>query len=1348
MLTPTLPEEVFFEDDAEVLHDDPVQAPGLSGYQPGAGVHSTDEEDDATEPAADDTPSLRQPASRLPPDGKLERLHVVHRRLGHPPNETLVRMLQLGGASEDMVELAKHLECPTCKLAQPPRRPFPARADSRAVSFGLSLHVDLKYVSDFKGGIYVAISMVDEATTFHAAKLLRNRTPEHTARKFLSGWVAIHGTPRQIVLDQGGEFESDFVATLEQHAIHSKITGSHSPWQHGYAERHGALLGTAWEAIIAEQQCVGRAQMKASLACALQAKNAVVSRAGHSAHYLVYGRQALFPDLLDDDVFSAASLGHALSIDTEVARLAEMRAAAKVALLRGDIREKIKRALRRAPAGERRAFVPGELVYFWSPHDTKKARYKKDTGVWRGPAVILVPDGQERYFASWRGRCLLLGAANIKSAGREEPTEEFHLDQEELAKGYTDLTESPPPPAAAGEGEAPFAVQGPGLRPRRRQNGLGRTMTEARKMMAGLKSVKRLMEMPFAKQKRRRLLGLRRERPPRGRDHPEDREPEPSELPPGEASELPGPSSVPEAEDLWYNPRPRPRDPLYDPLDDVPVGLRKRFREAEEAAGDVEYSPENAGKRLRTTEFANFVLTAVCEERESKPNEWLPRKEIAQLGRLLDLPLAAARVHRAPRKRLQHPGPRGSKRRITMMLGEDPDQVMIADESAAEVDARPRRKCPHLWRGLSLLLKRDRSHLKKGELKEARRLAQKLKSATHTVYVAKENQVFSVQVLNDDLVQAAFADLADNVLCQEVFLLKMKASGKELDPRFFSDEEKAAFDASDQKEWKAWLDNKVVQLLSPEEAKRVPLERIFKVPARVVRTNKAGPGDARLSAKSRIVLPGHLDPDSGAGLVRTDSPTTTMTAVRMAMAIALTRGWKCLLFDVSTAFLSGKPVNRNLYCRPPNDLKVGPAALWRILKSAYGLSEAPRLWYMQACELLKKCGFQEVPFAPATFIKFVVKDGRRRTVAILCLHVDDGFLAVEAGKEATQTRAEIDNLFSIKEWIAISEKPVAFLGMKICIVQGHFINDMSEYIQNLEPSTLSQQSLELKLDGPGLKDFRRLIAQIRWPVHLVLPELLYRVSDLAQRVGRATWRDLGEANLLLKDVKAAAEQGRACLRVRPFRGDPILVSFFDAALGKTEDPVAQRGEAHFLAEKSAATSQGAATLFEFHSNKVSRVVRSSLAAECCSMSSAADRLVYNMKLLDALLHAEVEVPADWRHHLLTQGYLVTDARSVFDHVHGSSQLATERQTSLDILAVRQMVQQDLLKLSWVPTWRQYADSLTKAMDEVLFYRFRQNGSLNLVESPADAAEEQRRAGLRRAQRERRKQKLKSLTSTR
>ena len=104
-----------------------------------------------------------------------------------------------------------------------------------------------------------------------------------------------------------------------------------------------------------------------------------------------------------------------------------------------------------------------------------------------------------------------------------------------------------------------------------------------------------------------------------------------------------------------------------------------------------------------------------------------------------------------------------------------------------------------------------------------------------------------------------------------------------------------------------------------------------------------------------------------------------------------------------------------------------------------------------------------------------------------------------------------------------------------------------------------------------------------------------------------------------------------------------------------------------------------------------------------------------MKLYDALAYGDLEVNAEWRGSLTTAGHLVTDAKSLFDHVHGLSMLSTERQTSLDILGVQQMVQQQLLHLHLVPTWRQFADGLTKDTPDELFYQFRARGIINVKE---------------------------------
>lgn len=139
-----------------------------------------------------------------------------------------------------------------------------------------------------------------------------------------------------------------------------------------------------------------------------------MTRGGHTPYQIVFGRAPLFPNLLDDGATSNLALRESLSTEGEVMRSLEMRAAAKISLMRQDCQDKLKRALRRWPRGKIKEFTPGEMVFFYAPQPTAK-RFKREGGAWRGPAVVLMKESAERYYISWRGRCLLVAASNLRT---------------------------------------------------------------------------------------------------------------------------------------------------------------------------------------------------------------------------------------------------------------------------------------------------------------------------------------------------------------------------------------------------------------------------------------------------------------------------------------------------------------------------------------------------------------------------------------------------------------------------------------------------------------------------------------------------------------------------------------------------------------------------------------------------------------------------------------------------------------------------------------------------------------------------------------------------------------------
>ena len=145
-----------------------------------------------------------------------------------------------------------------------------------------------------------------------------------------------------------------------------------------------------------------------------------------------------------------------------------MRTTARIALIRSDVREKMKRAILRKPATSQGPYAPGTRIYFWVPG--VKSRYSSRGGTWRGPATILIQERAKRYFVSWRGRLLLLAEENLRLATREELalTEEIKdevLDLQDMLRdpmrsnAYRDLRDAKPPPRRQHKRKAPAAPE-------------------------------------------------------------------------------------------------------------------------------------------------------------------------------------------------------------------------------------------------------------------------------------------------------------------------------------------------------------------------------------------------------------------------------------------------------------------------------------------------------------------------------------------------------------------------------------------------------------------------------------------------------------------------------------------------------------------------------------------------------------------------------------------------------------------------------------------------------------------------------------------------------------------------
>eukprot|EP00971_Amphidinium_carterae_P265861 5273952-Amphidinium_carterae.1 len=1343
----------------------------------------------------------------------------VHCSLGHPPRRTLLRLLSASGAPPLALLFAKYWNCSMCLEKTMPSHPPVVSVHTRPTRFGDELHLDLKYVRDVRDELHVFLSLVDAASSYHVAVLLKTRQAEHVASKVLKHWIMHYGCPRAVVHDLGGEFGGAFAQLLEALSVPSRVTAAHSPWSNGFIERQGGILAFLLSGILWEFQVETKSDLKLALASACMAKNAQLRRCGYSPESYVFGRALEWiPALCSED--SLVRLP-SLNVDSELWRAASMRAAASRAFHRLDVSDRMRRALLRSAKPRAGSYTAGELVYFWTPA-AKKGRCRPDPGRWRGPALVIMAESERKLFLSWRGRLLLTSAEQLRPASpRERKVRELLQEEKSLHGGMQpgnvaralDLRhvgvpeaqteasngEGTPPQAEVvvprnvlGESDKPEVIGEPRkrklldasrLRALREQRAALETDTQAAGSTEGAPDRKRP----------RKVLRIRRQRTGvPSASMAEDAEPAaqrrrlnpPQDPLVEEVSEADFWQSVHREENRYVQedptrPPPEQEQPYRDDYSDVPLSFRRHVdREAQlpvegsqrwpgVSAGlqpeaqqsesrDVSAAPASepppvdtayASHEQHCVQIASRTLTEMwewCNKQHPRQDRWLGRVDLRLLSRLLQRRVLSAKWHGLGRKDLlPHPHQRELVR-LTVATKEKGDKELLFLWQEADEQSQLKR-LDFKWRGMSIFME----------------------NAT------AEQRVLSIALRLPDgrrVLSKVYADAYEDVRTvlrewqqqeHEAYVLKNKKNNKELDPSHFDESEAKAFEASDLVEWEQWLANGVVEVVPPEREHLIDQSRVFPIPTRMIRVSKSKPGEP-LRAKSRMVLPGHRDP--ALGEAQTDSPTVPSIMLHMALTWAASKGYSVRSFDVQTAFLSGRPIEREVYFRTPQLPASGKhgtpplphGTLLHLLKGAYGLSEAPHLWFLQAKRLLEECGFKELMEARACFIYCGHKggksgDGTPSVKIVLLLHVDDGLMIADFGdKESHEVFEKVNARFSIKEWSILRPgHPLTYLGLQIRQTQDGFTLCMQEYVeQKIQLVSVPRSSKDEEvLTAQQQKDYRSLLQRLAWPSRHVGIEHAYDCSSMAARSSEAKIKDLKELNALARRVLQSARAGEMVLHYQPIDlVEPWFVTTHDASFARETNGRSQAGHIVGITDKRISGGAAPFNVVCFNTHRLRRVVKSTLAAEASALVEGLDTMLYVRTLWTCLTNPTWVTDKSWQEKLAEQpgaSILVTDGRSLYDSLTSTASVPQEKQIHLDLLFVRELVERKLLQIRWVPGVHQLSDVLTKHMAaNAVMQLLHTEGTYSLVQTPENKEEEARKALLRKQQRGRYKQKSK------
>ena len=229
-------------------------------------------------------------------------------------------------------------------------------------------------------------------------------------------------------------------------------------------------------------------------------------------------------------------------------------------------------------------------------------------------------------------------------------------------------------------------------------------------------------------------------------------------------------------------------------------------------------------------------------------------------------------------------------------------------------------------------------------------------------------------------------------------------------PKTFND----AVTCAHASEWKASMERELSALRKTGTYKVVdrkdvpPNKRV--IPSRWhYKVKTAGDGSVS-SRKSRGVVLGFLQ-RWGIDFTHVYAPIASSTTIRLFLAICALLGLHLTSMDVNTAFLYGElSEDERIYILPLPGMNIPAGKVLLLLKSLYGLRNAPRIWH----ETLKKAffdfGLSQSSFDPCLFFK--IGDGIYCLVVVV---VDDILVSCNDASYNKRLLVFMQGRFSVKD---------------------------------------------------------------------------------------------------------------------------------------------------------------------------------------------------------------------------------------------------------------------------------------------------------------------------------------------
>ena len=426
--------------------------------------------------------------------------------------------------------------------------------------------------------------------------------------------------------------------------------------------------------------------------------------------------------------------------------------------------------------------------------------------------------------------------------------------------------------------------------------------------------------------------------------------------------------------------------------------------------------------------------------------------------------------------------------------------------------------------------------------------------------------------------------------------------------------------------------------------------------------------DGIQSMKARYVLRGFEEDQD----FRTDSPTCLRETLRLALALFPTQRWRINSIDFKTAFLQGGPIDRDIFVKPPKEAKT--QKLWKLKKTAYGLKDAPREWYLRLKNEIVRLGCKMSSIDCGLFMMHE----EEKLIGLLLVFVDDLLWGGDKFFENTVIQ-KLKTTFTVG---CEQSRVFKYVGINLIQEEDYSITlDQVAYINSINTIPItSERSTQINdtITADERKQLRSALGKLNWISCTSRPDIRFNVGEI-RTSKQAKVENILKANKTITHVKNTLSDIKfpkfSCLQ------NVYLKVYTDASYANLEDKGSMGGHVVFL------TDGFNACPIAWQAKKIQRIVRSTTAAETLALVEGCERAYLMARLFTEITTGINEMPDK-------PIICVTDNNNLFKSSTSTNALEDKR-LQLEMNIVRQMVSRKEIELLWCNGQNQLSDVLTK-----------------------------------------------------